>query len=117
MGGAARIECSGQAVRLGSRSFELLLELIKRAGEVVSKEELLSTVWAGVVVEEGSVRVHMSTLRKALGKPDEGKAARNRSPTFHCVATDSTDGSFASQSMQPPLRRSPHQLLRSYRCA
>src|SRR5262249_32662601 len=36
--------------------------------------ELLATVWAGLVVEEGSVRVHMSTLRKSLGEPgaDEG---------------------------------------------
>lgn len=74
--GQRRIERSGQAVRLGSRSFELLLELIKRAGEVLSKEELLSTVWAAVVVEEASVRVHMSTLRKALGKPDDAEGIK-----------------------------------------
>lgn len=67
-----RLERAGQAVRLGPRSFDLLLQLIKRAGEFVGKEELLSTVWAGVVVEEASVRVHVSTLRKALGEPDEG---------------------------------------------
>ncbi|CAA2109455.1 ATP-binding protein [Variovorax paradoxus] len=66
-----RIERLGEAVRLGSRSFELLLQLVKRVGEVVSKDELLSTVWAGVVVEEASVRVQMSALRKALGEPDE----------------------------------------------
>jgi len=64
-----RVEQSGQAVRLGPRSFDLLLQLLKRAGEFVRKEELLATVWAGLVVEEGSVRVHMSTLRKALGEP------------------------------------------------
>lgn len=67
-----RVERSGQAVRVGPRSFDLLLQLLKRAGEFMSKDELLSTVWAGLVVEEGSVRVHMSTLRKALGEPDEG---------------------------------------------
>lgn len=65
-----RLESSGQPVRLGPRSFDLLLQLIKRAGELVSKEELLSAVWTGVVVEEASVRVHMSLLRKALGEPD-----------------------------------------------
>jgi len=65
-----RLESSGQTVRLGPRSFDLLLHLVKRAGELVSKEELLSAVWTGVVVEEASVRVHMSLLRKALGKPD-----------------------------------------------
>ncbi|MDM0074797.1 winged helix-turn-helix domain-containing protein [Variovorax sp. J2P1-59] len=67
-----RLERSGQAVRLGPRSFDLLLQLLQRAGEFVSKDELLSSVWAGVVVEEASVRVHMSTLRKALGEPDDG---------------------------------------------
>jgi len=66
-----RFERLGNAVRLGPRSFDLLLQLIKRAGEFVSKNDLLAAVWAGVVVEEASVRVHMSTLRKALGEPGD----------------------------------------------
>ncbi|MDM0033458.1 winged helix-turn-helix domain-containing protein [Variovorax sp. J22P271] len=66
-----RLERAGEAVRVGPRSFDLLLQLIKRAGQFVSKDDLLSAVWAGVVVEEASVRVHMSTLRKALGEPGE----------------------------------------------
>jgi predicted ATPase/DNA-binding winged helix-turn-helix (wHTH) protein len=64
-----RLERAGEAVRLGPRSFDLLLQLIKRAGEFLSKDDLLAAVWAGVVVEEASVRVHMSTLRKVLGEP------------------------------------------------
>jgi len=69
-----RIERRGHAVRLGSRAFDLLLYLLKRPGELVGKDELLAAVWAGLVVEDGSVRVHMSLLRKALGKPasDDG---------------------------------------------
>lgn len=67
-----RLEAFGQGVRLGPRSFDLLLQLVTRAGELISKEELLSTVWTGVVVEEASVRVHMSLLRKALGEPGDG---------------------------------------------
>ncbi|MDQ0570555.1 DNA-binding winged helix-turn-helix (wHTH) protein [Variovorax paradoxus] len=66
-----RLERVGQRVRLGPRAFELLLQLLKRRGEVVDKEQLLATVWAGVVVEESSVRVHISSLRKALGKPND----------------------------------------------
>jgi predicted ATPase/DNA-binding winged helix-turn-helix (wHTH) protein len=68
-----RLERDGQPVRLGPRSFDLLLQLVTRAGEFVSKSELLGSVWAGVVVEEASVRVHMSMLRKALGEPDAGE--------------------------------------------
>ncbi|ATU68074.1 ATP-binding protein [Piscinibacter gummiphilus] len=64
-----RLERAGQAVRLGPRSFDLMLQLVRRAGEYIGKDELLATVWAGVVVEEASVRVHMSMLRKALGEP------------------------------------------------
>lgn len=67
-----RLERLGHSVRLGSRSFELLLQLLRRVGEVVGKDELLATVWAGVVVEESSVRVHISALRKALGEPQDG---------------------------------------------
>lgn len=69
-----RIERHGDAVRIGSRAFDLLLYLLKRPGELISKDELLATIWTGLVVEDGSVRVHMSLLRKALGKPgpDDG---------------------------------------------
>lgn len=66
-----RLERHEQPVRLGSRSFGLLLELLKRAGEVVSKAELLAAVWSDVVVDEASVRVHMSILRKVLGRPGQ----------------------------------------------
>jgi predicted ATPase/DNA-binding winged helix-turn-helix (wHTH) protein len=71
-----RLERHGQAVRLGARSFDLLLHLVTRAGELVSKDELLAAVWTGLVVEEGSVRVHMSLLRKALGKPEASDGCR-----------------------------------------
>ncbi len=71
-----RLERFGQVVRLGPRSFDLLLQLVKRAGEFMTKDELLSTVWAGVVVEESSVRVHMSALRKALGEPQDSDDCR-----------------------------------------
>jgi predicted ATPase/DNA-binding winged helix-turn-helix (wHTH) protein len=66
-----RLERHGQQVRLGSRAIGLLLELLKRAGEVVDKNQLLAAVWPDVVVEEASVRVQMSMLRKALGDPDD----------------------------------------------
>lgn len=71
-----RLERDGKPVRLGSRSFDILLQLLRRAGEVVSKDELLASVWAGIVVEEASVRVHMSTLRKALAEADSADDPR-----------------------------------------
>lgn len=66
-----RVERLGEVVRLGPRSFDLLLELVRHAGEFVSNADLLSTVWSGLVVEEASVRVHVSLIRKSLGKPGD----------------------------------------------
>jgi DNA-binding winged helix-turn-helix (wHTH) protein len=58
---------AGEAIPLGGRAFDLLLALLERSGETVGKNELIARVWPDVTVEEGSLRVHMSALRKALG--------------------------------------------------
>jgi DNA-binding winged helix-turn-helix (wHTH) protein len=59
-------------LQLGSRAREILVALVERAGEVVEKRELLRRVWPGMVVEEGTLRVHINTLRKALREGDAG---------------------------------------------
>src|SRR5262245_23072788 len=63
-----RLFKQGEPVALNSKTFDLLLVLVERRGEVLSKEELLDTVWAGQFVEEGNLAVHISTLRKILGE-------------------------------------------------
>jgi len=60
-------------VQLGSRALEILITLAERPGELVSKDDLLHRVWPNTMIEEGSLRVHMSALRRALG---EGQAGR-----------------------------------------
>ena len=55
------------SVRLGGRATELLVALVERAGEVVSRAELERQVWPHTVVEDSSLRVHVAVLRKALG--------------------------------------------------
>jgi predicted ATPase/DNA-binding winged helix-turn-helix (wHTH) protein len=56
-----------QAVALGGRAYDILIALLENAGEVVGKAELIARAWPDVTVEEGSLRVHLSALRKALG--------------------------------------------------
>jgi DNA-binding winged helix-turn-helix (wHTH) protein len=63
---------NGIAVPLGSRAFDVLAALVRRAGNVVSKDELLAEVWPGSVVEENNLQVQISALRKALGDGPEG---------------------------------------------
>jgi len=56
----------GQVVPLGGRAFDILIYLADRPGQVVAKQELIDHVWSDVTVEEGSLRVHVSAIRKAL---------------------------------------------------
>ena len=58
----------GQPVVLGARAFDLLLALVERRNRVVDKQELLTLVWPGLVVEEGNLSVQISSLRKLLGR-------------------------------------------------
>jgi predicted ATPase/DNA-binding winged helix-turn-helix (wHTH) protein len=58
---------ANQVIPLGGRSYDILIALIENAGEVVAKAELIAKAWPDVTVEEGSLRVHLSALRKALG--------------------------------------------------
>ncbi|NBB14496.1 protein kinase [Caulobacter sp. SLTY] len=61
------LRVDGRPVALEGKPLELLHELLLRAGEVVTKDELLDAVWAGVSVVEGSLPTAISKLRKALG--------------------------------------------------
>ena len=54
-------------VRLGSRAFDILAVLVERAGEVVSKEELITRVWPQTFVEDANLKIQVSALRRALG--------------------------------------------------
>jgi DNA-binding winged helix-turn-helix (wHTH) protein len=55
-------------IELGTRAFDLLLVLLEADGALVTKDELLSRVWPGIVVSEDNLKVQISALRKALGE-------------------------------------------------
>jgi TolB-like protein len=57
----------GQIVPISSRAFDLLMVLIECRDRVVGRDELLTRVWPGVIVEEGNINVQIAALRKALG--------------------------------------------------
>jgi len=73
----ARRELSreGVPVRLGGRALDILAVLASAKGELVTKDELLSQVWPGRVVEENSLAAQVSALRKVL---DEGNSGQSR---------------------------------------
>ena len=61
------------AVPLTGRAFDLLVALVRRAGSLAHKDELLDEVWAGLTVEEVNLSVNISLLRKALGQRRPGE--------------------------------------------
>ena len=58
--------------QLGGRALDTLIALVERAGEVVPQRELIARIWPDVTVEEANLRVHIASLRKALGDGCEG---------------------------------------------
>jgi DNA-binding winged helix-turn-helix (wHTH) protein len=67
-GGLFRLDQAGNAtpVALGSRALDLLAFLVRRKGELVSKDEIMAVVWPGKVVEEANLNVQISKLRHIL---------------------------------------------------
>ena len=62
----------GEPVALEPKSYDVLLVLVRNAGRLVRKRELLDSVWREAFVEEGILAVHISALRRALGDSGRG---------------------------------------------
>jgi DNA-binding winged helix-turn-helix (wHTH) protein len=97
-------------IELGTRAFDLLLVLVGADGSLVTKKELMSRVWPGIVVAEENLKVQISALRKALGeyryfiRTEFGRGYR---------FTAAIRSTIASSVSEPPTRwrRSHHQRL------
>jgi len=63
-----RLERDGAPVPIGGKAFDILNALVERAGEVVGKAELLQRVWPNSIADDGSLRFHITVLRKMLGE-------------------------------------------------
>jgi TolB-like protein/DNA-binding winged helix-turn-helix (wHTH) protein len=72
-GGLFRLNTDGNwnLVGLGSRALDVLFVLVQRAGELVSKQQIIDAVWPDTAVEENNLTVQISALRRVL---DEGRA-------------------------------------------
>ena len=62
----------GAVVELGARTLDTLIALVSCPNEIISKRDLMARVWPDVTVEEGSLRFHIASLRKALGDGKQG---------------------------------------------
>jgi len=64
---ARHLSRDGEPLPVSSKAFDILTVLVRRAGQVVTKAELMDLVWPGVFVDEVNLAQHVSALRKLLG--------------------------------------------------
>ena len=73
---ARRVLVDGVEIVLANKEFELLRVLLARAGQVVSREEILREVWNDPEMKTSkTLDMHMSWLRRKLGDSDGGPVA------------------------------------------
>ena len=63
----SRLEGPDGAIPLNPKAFDVLGVLVERAGQLVSKDQLLDAVWKDAHVSDGVLKVSIAELRKALG--------------------------------------------------
>src|SRR5262245_36947726 len=107
---------NGVPVRLGSRALDILTVLVRHAGELVSKNDLISGVWPNTFVDDSNLKVNVCHLRRSLGdtqKPSKyiativGRGYRFVAPLQTCIA-DLADEPMATRSFSSH-RPSPHR--------
>jgi len=98
----------GRVLSLGGRALDVLTYLADRPGEVIAKQEIIDHVWSDVTVEEGSLRVHVAAIRKALGDGQFGNRyitnIKGRGYSFVGTVAGGTENTNAKFS---PLGRLP----------
>ena len=62
------LRARGAKIPIGGRAFEIVETLVRAAGELVTKDDLMRRVWPGAIVEDNTIQVHISAIRKALGQ-------------------------------------------------
>lgn len=97
---------------LAPKTFDLLLLLVEQRARVVSKDELLQTLWPGTFVEEGNLSQQIFLLRKILGGDDQPEYITTVPRRGYRFAVEVTERSEASQTL--PRGPRPGQ-TRSYR--
>ncbi|MBS1794910.1 MAG: winged helix-turn-helix domain-containing protein [Acidobacteria bacterium] len=86
----------GERVALQPKVFDMLSVFVGRAGELVTREELMRAVWAETFVEETNLRFCVHSLRKALGFLEAALERRERALPF-----------VNADSVFDPLRNEP----------
>jgi predicted ATPase/DNA-binding winged helix-turn-helix (wHTH) protein len=94
----------GDRIDLGARAFDVLWTLLQADGDLVSKDDLIDKVWAGVVVEENNLQAQMSAIRRALG-PDRKMISTEFGRGYRLVTAEHASpalGAPSAESVETP---------------
>jgi predicted ATPase/DNA-binding winged helix-turn-helix (wHTH) protein len=119
MSGALEIDFAGRELRsrgitvpIGSRALEIIEVLVQSAGKIVTKDDLMARVWSGAIVEENTLQVHISAIRKALGS-DRGMLKTVSGRGYRLLGTWTIRQERAEAELDAPerVRSAAHQFL------
>ena len=104
----------GNPLPLGERAVSILLMLVERSGQLVSKEDLIEFAWQGLAVEDSNLTVQVAALRRALALVPGGSSwietLPRRGYRFVGIAVRSGD-------KDPPTPDEPRAARSSYEMA
>ena len=103
----------GRPTALGARAFDVLMALIDARGAVLTKDELMTRVWDGRVVEENSLQAQISALRRAFAEQrDLIRTVAGRGYLFAGeIRPTATDGSVDSARSRTNLPERLSELI------
>lgn len=85
----------GEEISVPPKAVETLAALLKKPGEIVSKDELINAIWTDTIVEESNLAHYLHLLRKIFGNREDGKpyieTLRRRGYRFNPVGEVSTE--------------------------
>ncbi len=104
-----RLTAAGKPVALTPKVFDTLVLLVEHAGRLVSKDELMRTLWPRGYVEESNLTKHIWVIRRALGDREQGSRVIETVPKlgYRFVATVTTGGHAAPPGAAAPTAPVP----------
>jgi predicted ATPase/DNA-binding winged helix-turn-helix (wHTH) protein len=102
----------GTVIPLGGRAFEFLEVLVRSAGQVVTKDELMSRIWPGAFVMENTLQVHAGAIRKALG-PYRGVLKTESRRGYRLLGDWTIRSENSSRSLSPRATRQSGEAART----
>lgn len=101
---------NGEEILLVNRDFEVLLLLIENRPQILSKEQIMKSVWDDISVEDGSIEKAISSLRKILGdnpyKPRFIKTVTKKGYVFIHDVAEITENAASTHFEKPVFQKS-----------